>query len=130
MVCFSVDIVLQIPKRSNVEALERRVAHLMHHCNADYTKQKQTENLFFYNARICDEDAVTLLRDFPTPFNVQCITLLHTGETLYLYRKHHNPPPILLYKKIYWLAKSTERWKGINDGQNTKGGTLPQIKEL
>lgn len=111
MVCFEVEISLAIRDRASPAALESRVHHLAHHCNADLKRVSQTENTIEYSLRLCDEDAKTLLRDFPTPFNVKKIILLHPGSILYLHRNHHEPPRIPLLKDVYWLAKSTERWR-------------------
>jgi hypothetical protein len=112
MVCFSIELLVPKSERDyGNRAVLRRVEHLLRHCNTNYEKVKETESFWLYLVQICDEDAVTLLRDLPTPFNVLAINILHTKENLYTYRKHRSPPPILLYKKVYWLAKSTERWK-------------------
>jgi hypothetical protein len=111
MVCFALDIVVAIPRGGNMGAVERRVEHLVRHCDADQTKQVLSDNSISYSIRVCDESTVALLRDLPQPFNVSKIDLLATGENLYTYRKHHEPPRIPLLKDVYWLAKSTERWK-------------------
>ena len=112
MVCFVVHLLLPLQDREyNNAALERRVEHLTHHTNAIVWKTERYENQRYYQIRVCDEDTVTLLRDFPTPFSVLQIDYLHSGENLYTYRKHHSPPRIRLLKNIYWWAKSTERWK-------------------
>ena len=111
MVCFELQISLLLHQRSNQAALDQQIKHLAHHCNADLQKLTQTASTMDYVIRICDESTVSFLRDCPTPFHVKKISLLRTGETLYLYRRHHEPPSIKLLKDIYWLAKSTERWK-------------------
>jgi hypothetical protein len=111
MVCFEIELSLFILPKANRNALDQRVQHLMRHCNADIQKLSQTDSSIEYKFRVCDESATSLLRDFPTPFNVKKITILRTGETLYLYRHHHEPPQIPLLKNVYWLAKSTERWR-------------------
>lgn len=111
MVCFEVKVV--VPKSGRVmnnEVIQRKIGHLARHCNADYKKTQETENNYYYTIRLCDEDAVTLLRDLPTPFHVERISILRTNEILYIYRRHISPPHYYLLKEIYWLAKSTERW--------------------
>ena len=118
MVCFEVEISLLVPDKGIPAALDRRVQHLARHCNADLRKVCQTASCIDYYLRLCDEDAKTLLRDFPTPFNVKKITLLHPGGVLYLHRNHHSPPRIPLLKDVYWLAKSTERWKVLDSCVN------------
>lgn len=114
MVCFEVEISLFVPEKGNPAALDSRVQHLARHINADLRKLSQTNGLIEYSFRLCDEDAKTLLRDFPTPFHVKKISLLHPGGLLYLYKNHREPPRVPLLKDIYWLAKSTERWNFEN----------------
>ncbi len=111
MVCFEVEITLALSQRVNQGALERRVEHVVRHCNADLRKVSQTDFAIDYTIRLCDEETKTLLRDLPTPFNVKRVTILRTKSPLYTYRNHHVPPQIPLLQDIYWLAKSTERWK-------------------
>ena len=112
MVCFSVHILIPEPGReSNRLALERRIEHLVDHCNGQVCQMVPLENQQYYDIRICDEDTVGLLRDFPTPFTVVKVDYLQSGENLYTYRKHCPPPHVHLLKQIYWLAKSTERWR-------------------
>jgi hypothetical protein len=111
MVCFELEVSLILHQRSNEAALDRQIQHLVRHCNADLRNFTQTVGAMDYSIRVCDQSAASLLRDFPTPFNVKKITLMRTGEILYLHRKHSMPPRIPLLKDIYWLAKSTERWK-------------------
>jgi hypothetical protein len=112
MVCFVIHILLPLHTRTaNNAALERRVEHLLHHTNSLVWKTVTLKNQKYYQIRVCDEDTVSLLRDFPTPFTVLQIDYLQSGENLFTYRKHHSPPHIPLLQEIYWLAKSTERWK-------------------
>jgi len=111
MVCFEIEITVAIPHRANQEAIERRVQHLARHCNADIHKICQTNEAIDYKFRLCDGDGKTLLRDFPTPFNVKQITILRPETVLYLHRNHQEPPRVPLLKDVYWLAKSTERWR-------------------
>lgn len=111
MVCFEIEISLLLHQRSNQAALERQIQHLARHCTADLRKLSIGASTMNYSLRLCDESAACFLRDCPTPFHVKKITILRTGELLYLHRKHHEPPPIKLLKDVYWLAKSTERWK-------------------
>ena len=109
MVCFELEISLHLQQRSNQAALEQRIQHLARHCNADIRKLS-TGSTMDYVLRVCDEATVCFLRDCPTPFHVKKITILRTGELLYLHRNHHQPPSIKLFQDVYWLAKSTERW--------------------
>jgi hypothetical protein len=111
MVCFDIEISVAIPQRANQGAMERSIQHLARHCNADIQKICQTNEAIDYKFRLCDGDGKTLLRDFPTPFNVKQITILRPETILYLHREHHEPPRSTLLKDVYWLAKSTERWK-------------------
>jgi hypothetical protein len=112
MVCFVVEILLPVQQREcNNAALQRRIEHLAHHTNASIWNMIRYDDQNYYQFRVCDEDTMTLLRDFPTPFSVLQINYLHSNENLYTYRKHHSPPTVTLLKQIYWLAKSTERWK-------------------
>lgn len=111
MVCFELEISLLLHQRSNEAALDQRIQHIARHCNADLRKLTTTDSTMEYVIRVCDEATTCFLHDCPTPFIVKKITFLHTGETLYLHRKHHEPPCIKLLKDVYWLAKSTERWK-------------------
>lgn len=112
MVCFVIELSVGKSEREmNNEAIQRRILHLARHCNADIQKTNETSTRFYYRVQLCDADAVSLLRDMPQPFHVQQITLLHSKQVLYVYRKHETPPPIPLLKSVYWLAKSTERWK-------------------
>ncbi len=112
MVCFVIHILLPLQSRdSNNAALQRRVEHIVDHANASLWKTLLLKDQTYYQIRVCDEDAVIILRDFPTPFTVLQIDYLQSGESLFTYRKHHSPPHIPLLQKIYWLAKSTERWR-------------------
>ena len=118
MVCFVIELVLPLSKKpSNDVVIQRRFEHLIHHLNAESEKIKETDELRHYIVRLCDEDAITLLRDMPLPFNVVSILIQRTGEFLYQHRRHHSPPQIPLYKSVYWLAKSTERWKLTESAQ-------------
>ena len=112
MVCFTVHIALPQPGReSNTLALERRIEHLVRHCNAQITQEQEIDKQRYYEIRVCNEDGVSLLRDFPSPFTVLKVDYLHTDGNLYTYRKHCPPPRTTLLKQVYWLAKSTERWR-------------------
>lgn len=112
MVCFSLQIFIPQQKRQfNNAAIERRVKHTIHHMNAQIYKEDEQNGMKFYEVRICDEDTVGLLRDLPLPFAVGRIDMPHYNANLYLYKHHHAPPRVPLLKDIYWLAKSTERWK-------------------
>ena len=118
MVCFVIELVLpKSSKANNDVVIQRRFEHIVHHLNAESEKIKETDELRHYIVRLCDEDAITLLRDIPLPFNVMSIVIQRTNEFLYEHRRHHTPPPIHLYKSVYWLAKSTERWKLIDHAQ-------------
>ena len=111
MVCFSIQIfVPQQEKESNNSVLDRRVKQICKYMNAKIYQEQEKGDLKFYEVRLCDTDAVGLLRDLPTPFAVGRIDILHVNTNLYLHRNHHPPPRIPLLKDIYWLAKSTERW--------------------
>lgn len=112
MVCFVVDILVPYHQReSNNIALDRRIGHIARHTNSSIWASKLYEDQKYYQFRVCDEDAITLLRDLPTPFSVLKIDYLQSGENLFTYRNHKSPPHIPLLKQVYWLAKSTERWK-------------------
>jgi hypothetical protein len=112
MVCFSVHILIPEPGReSNRIALEQRIQYIVKQCTGQVYKILSLENQQYYEIRTCDEDTVSLLRDLPTPFTVVKVDYLQSGENLYTYRKHCSPPRIHLLKQIYWLAKSTERWR-------------------
>ncbi len=112
MVCFLVHILIPLQQRDcNNTALDSHVEHLVRHLNATIHKTVRYETETFYEIAVCDEDTVALLRDFPTPFSVLKIDFLQNKQNLFTYRKHHSPPRIPLLKNIYWLAKSTERWK-------------------
>jgi hypothetical protein len=111
MVCFKLEIAVPKMKRQcNNIALESRMKHLLKHYNADYSKLKETAEFTHYKVLVCDEETVSLLRDFPQPFGVTTITLLRTGENLYTFKQHHQPPPNPLLRDVYWMAKSTEKW--------------------
>ena len=112
MVCFQVEIC--IPRREreqNEAALESRIQHILKHNNAEYKKLTETEDKRTYSIRVCDEETVSVLRDFPQPFHVKQIQLSRSGEILYLYRRHFQPPRIPLFQNVYWMAKSAEKWK-------------------
>lgn len=111
MVCFVLHITQPLKDRecSNV-ALERRIQHLARHCNAHLSASIEVGRTKEYEVKVCDEDTVAFLRDFPIPFAVNKIDVLHSKYNLYTHRQHHSPPQIPLLKDIYWLAKSTERW--------------------
>jgi len=91
-------------------AIQSRVEHIVKNCNGILKSVKETEGYLVYEAVVCNEDASTLLRDLPMPFCVKKIDILSTGKNLYLFRKHCQPPSSPLYKNVYWLAKSTERY--------------------
>lgn len=111
MVCFVVHIVLPLqPRNSNNAALERRVEHIARHANATLCSKVNLDHMLYYQYRVCENDTITLLRDFPTPFSVLQIDYLQSGENLFTYRKHKSPPHVPLLKQLYWLAKSTECW--------------------
>lgn len=112
MVCFVLHITQPLGNREcNNVALERRIQHLAHHCNAQLSASIQVGRTKEYEVKLCDHDTVAFLRDFPIPFAVNKIDVLHSNYNLYTHRKHHSPPQIPLLKDIYWLAKSTERWR-------------------
>jgi hypothetical protein len=112
MVCFSIQIFIpQQQRESNNAVIHQKVKQICKYMNAEIMKEEQQSTLKFYEIRACDNDTVGLLRDLPTPFAVGRIDFLHFNTNLYLHRKHHAPPRIPLLKDIYWLAKSTERWK-------------------
>lgn len=111
MVCFVVHILLpKKPRACNNIALQRQVEHLVRHQNGHLCREEDLESSKYYEIRICDEDTIALLRDFPAPFTVLKIDYLQSGENLFTYRNHKSPPRIPLLKTIYWSAKSTERW--------------------
>ena len=114
MVCFELEIICQIPKNGNQAAIERRVEYILRHCNAESQRKESSNTTISYVIRVCDDGAVGILRDLPTPFNVTYINIL-SGGNLYTYRNHREPPRIRVLKDIYWLAKSTERWKIMNE---------------
>lgn len=121
MVCFVVHILLpQRPRTCNNVALQRQVEHLIRHQNGQLCREEEVETSKYYEIRVCDEDTLALLRDFPTPFTVLKIDYLQSGENLYTYRKHKSPPRIQLLKSIYWSAKSAERFTPMNALSQTK----------
>lgn len=111
MVCFAVRFVIPLHERwQNNASLETRVLHVLKHANAELDGTTTLEKVKQYIVRVCDEDLIPVLRDLPIPFRVLSIDILRTGENLYTYRNHHVPPFVPLLQRIYWLAKSTERW--------------------
>ncbi len=111
MVCFSIRFLVPIHKRiMNDIALETRIKHILRHANAELDGVSSEEFVRQYIVRVCDEDTILLLRDLPVPFQVLSIDYLQSGDNLYTYRAHRSPPFVPLLQKIYWLAKSTEKW--------------------
>jgi hypothetical protein len=115
MVCFRIDLVFpkQVTKNSYTGVIEARAEHLFKHRNAAIKGKIDTPSSVEYIVSVCDQDTVELLRDLPTPFIVKSITLLYTKQVLYLHKKHHQPPCDKIFRDVYWLAKSTERWSSL-----------------
>ena len=115
MSCFTIELVLPKQRREICQrAAQSRVEHIIKNCNGILKSLDKSNESIVYEIVVCNEDAAILLRDFPMPFYVQKITILSTGYPLYVFRKHSLPPPSLLYKHVYWLAKSTERYAKPN----------------
>ena len=111
MVCFIIKLQVNIPSHGERGTIQRLTEHVFFHSNADFSKTAETITCFFYSIRVCDEDTLTVLRDLPQPFHVESIHYLQSGDPLYMYRRHKQPPFNPLLQDIYWLAKSTEKWK-------------------
>lgn len=111
MVCFVVRFLIPLHERwQNNASLEARIAHILKHTNAEIDRTTSEEKVKHYVIRACEEDLIPILRDLPMPFRILSIDTLRTGENLYTYREHHAPPSIPVLQRIYWLAKSAERW--------------------
>jgi hypothetical protein len=93
-------------------AAQSRAEHIVKNSRATLRNVNETKESIVYEVIVCNEDASTLLRDFPMPFYVKKIDIVSTGHNLYLFRKHRRLPSSehVLYKNVYWLAKSTERY--------------------
>jgi len=116
MVCFDIEIAYPVSERRQTnQTYERRIEHLRHHYRADPLSQE------FYGAykhlrfALCDEDAVSFLRDVPQPTFCVSIKLLRSDSFLYSNGKYTKrwikAPKHLLLKKIYWTASSLEKWQ-------------------
>jgi hypothetical protein len=111
MSCFQIELVLHKHNRALYNrALERQVEHIVKNCNGSMVHLDETKEAITYTIQVCDEDAALLLRDFPMPFYVKKIDFLHNKENLYIFQKRCLPPAQPLSKKVYWLAKSVEKY--------------------
>ena len=74
-----------------------------------------------YTIRLCDDEAVGLLREIPSPFYVKEVRYLHNLKELLFYNRWYEPieeviikPKTLVEKNLFWAAKATERWTPHN----------------
>jgi hypothetical protein len=117
MVCFLLQVVFPKQKRNVSQiAIESRIEHISKHYNADYTKALYNMTGTLFTFRVCDEDAIALLRDLPIPYCVLSIDILHRGVNLYTFKNHKQPEAngtpaeVKVLRDLYWFAKSAEKW--------------------
>ena len=115
MVCF--DITLAYPLGNSYKGLlvqEQRMEHLRRYHNADILGSKTEDGVVYMRFAICDEEAVALLRDMPTPVYCVQIKILRTEGLLYSFwrltqTKCVPPRDSKLLKDVYWSASQLER---------------------
>ena len=114
MVCFH--IVLAYPVHQNNSANDvffKQFNHMCKHLNAEYTFWYETKESIYIRVAICDNDAIALLRDIPSP--VYCVSVKYSKNEDYIYKNYKvlqeeiRPPRDSFLKRVYWTASQLQR---------------------
>jgi hypothetical protein len=117
MVCFHILLAYPVnPKESANQVFFKQLAHLCKGLNADLTYWYETNDVIYIRVAVCDTEAVTLLRDIPSPVYCVSVSLSQKNQPLYKFYKvlqeEVRPPRDLLLKRVYWTASQLEpRWR-------------------
>jgi hypothetical protein len=115
MVCFNILLAYPIRTKNVMNLLQTRRLHLLQRkYNADIFEVGQDNNTAFVRITACDEEAVGILRDIPSPIYCVEIRMLWSKELLYGFKKITGvnavpPRDSLLLKQVYWGASQLER---------------------
>ena len=114
MVCFDITFACNVHSKSSANDVnDVRFQHLCKHYNTDLVSTITDDRIQLSRVIACDEDAVSILHDVPSP--MYCVSVkIHRSE-MYLYQNakvtHTKtiPPRDALLKDVYWMASSLER---------------------
>ena len=114
MVCFEVLLAYPYSPRDVINTMnEKKLEYLRKVHLADYIGTYIENNTVYLQLAICDDDAVSLLRDVPP--SVYCVWIKFLRSEIFLYSNKKVtgtsviPPRLHLLKKIYWSASQLER---------------------
>jgi hypothetical protein len=114
MVCFDITFACKVHSRTSANDVnDVRFQHLCKHYDADLVSTITEDRIQLSRVIACDEDAVSILHDVPSPMYCVSIKVYRSDSILYQNAKvtHQKsiPPRDTLLKRVYWTASSLER---------------------
>ncbi len=114
MVCFDILLSVRVHSKKSANAVnDIRFKHMCKHYNVEILNTYTEDRVQYRRVIACDEDAVAILYDIPSPMVCVSVKIYRSDTVLYqnskVTHKKSIPPRETLLKRVYWMASSLER---------------------